>query len=120
MAGARPQRAESSGRRLRWPRSWWMWALLLAVLTAAACLHVRARLAVVQLGYKLSEASTENRRLLVERRKLQVEMATLRSPQRLRKLAHEKLGLVEPRPEQILRLAPGGDKREWACARGSR
>ena len=85
------------------PRRWWAWSLVLVILVAGALLHVHARLQVVHLGYDLSEAAKENRTLLTERRKLQVEVATLRSPRRLRKLASEKLGLVEPKPEQIIR-----------------
>ena len=85
------------------PKGWWAWSLVLVILVTGAILHVHARLQEVHLGYDLSEAAQENRKLLVERRKLQVEVATLRSPRRLRKLASEKLGLMEPKPEQIIR-----------------
>ncbi len=92
------------------PKSWWAWSLVLVILVTGAILHVHARLQEVHLGYHLSEAARENRTLLVERRKLQVEVATLRSPRRLRKLASEKLGLMEPRPEQIIRPRSSSDR----------
>ena len=84
------------------PVRWWAWCLVLAGLTAAGVVHVRARLVAVELGYGLSEAATRNRELQAERRKLMVELATLRNPRRLRTLAVEQLRLVEPSPGQIL------------------
>jgi cell division protein FtsL len=86
------------------PRFWWAWFLVLTALTAAAVLHVRSRLAVVQLGYELSNALNERTGLQAARRELLVEVATLRSPRRLRKLAVEQLGLTKPGPGQVLRL----------------
>jgi cell division protein FtsL len=88
----------------RLPRGWWAGALVILALGIAALVHVRAKHAVVQLGYALSLATTEHEHLVADQRKLQVEVATLRSPPRLRQLATERLGLVEPDPTQILRL----------------
>jgi cell division protein FtsL len=75
---------------------------LILVFCIAAILHVRSRLAVVQLGYRLSQATKEHKQLQADHRKLQVEVATLRSPRRLRKLATERLELREPLSRQIL------------------
>lgn len=77
---------------------------MLLAFALAGIVNVRAKHAVVQLGYSLSQASREHERLLADQRKLQVEVATLRSPSRLRKLATEMLGLGEPAPAQILRI----------------
>jgi cell division protein FtsL len=91
-------------RRLRaeWPTSWLAGGVLILVFCIAAILHVRSRLAVVQLGYRLSQATKEHKQLQADHRKLQVEVATLRSPRRLRKLATERLELREPLSRQIL------------------
>jgi len=97
----RDQKQVSSGRA-GLPARWWIWCLVFAGLAAAAGLHVRERLLVVQLGYALSEAADQNRRLQAEHRKLSVEVATLRNPRRLRALAVERLRLAEPAAGQIL------------------
>lgn len=91
-------------RRLRadWPAGWMAGAVLILVFCIAAILHVRSRLAVVQLGYRLSQATREHKQLQATHRKLQVEVATLRSPRRLRKLATQKLHLREPVSQQIV------------------
>lgn len=76
--------------------------LLIAALTAAAVVHVHCKLAEVQLGYQMYKALHEHKRLMADSKKLQVEFATLRSPRRVRAIAMELLGLVEPLPQQLL------------------
>jgi cell division protein FtsL len=51
--------------------------------------------------------------LQAEHRKLLVEVATLRSPRRLRRLAVEQLGMVEPTTARVLR-SDGCDRGELA------
>jgi cell division protein FtsL len=89
---------------MAWPRYFWAWLLILLILIVAAFVQVHAKLTAVELGYALSAAASEHQQLLTDQHSLQVEVATLRSPQRLRKLAVEKLGLVEPNSTQLLRL----------------
>lgn len=84
------------------------WGLILVLVTMAGMLVVHSRLKTVELGYALSQALQENKLLLGDERTLQIEVATLRSPRRLRKVAMEELGLLEPRPDQIIK--PDGTK----------
>jgi cell division protein FtsL len=85
--------------------------LLLMAVTFVAVLHVRSRLLIVRLGYSLSVAADAHAKFLAERRKLVLEVATLKSPRRLRKLAVEQLGLVEPKPGQIIKMLSKGKSR---------
>ena len=106
MAQAKPKakpRPRRAAPPVVLPPRWWAWALVLLLLAAAAVLQVRTRVAAVQLGYALSEAAAEGRALQAEHRKLLVEVATLRSPRRLRRLAVEQLGMVEPTTARVLR-----------------
>ena len=57
-----------------------------------------------QIGYDLSQLKKEEMRLREINRKLRLELAILKSPQRLESLAIEKLGLKQPSPEQIVLL----------------
>jgi cell division protein FtsL len=43
----------------------------------------------------------EQRELEEEARKLRLDLSVLRSPERVEKLAREKLGMVRPSPERI-------------------
>ena len=75
-----------------------------AFFTSAALAHVWVRLQVVRLGYQISHETEREKRLQQVHRKLQVERALLRSPERLERLARERLNLTMPDPGTIQRL----------------
>jgi len=59
-------------------------------------------------GYRLESLRAEERRLLDERRVLELEEARLLSPERLEELARQR-GLVTPAPGQVVHLDSRGD-----------
>ncbi|MFH2010551.1 MAG: cell division protein FtsL [bacterium] len=69
--------------------------------TTAALAHVWVRLQVVRLGYQISQETDREKRLQQAHRKLQVERALLRNPERLERLARERLNLTTPAPSSI-------------------
>lgn len=80
-------------------------ALLLGLcLVLLALLHVWLRLQVVHLGYVLSTTTKLQNQLEQENRELQLEIATLTSPDRLQAMARTRLGLVEPGKGQVVVL----------------
>jgi cell division protein FtsL len=81
-------------------------AVVALAFALAAILHVRSKLVVLQLGYALSEATREHKRLQADLGKLRVEVATLLNPRRLRRLATQQLGLKEPEDRQVVRWEP--------------
>ena len=69
-------------------------ALLLTILMlTATLLYVRGRSVLVELSYDLSEKRSRIAKLKEERRSLSVELATLKSPQRVERIARQKLNL---------------------------
>jgi cell division protein FtsL len=102
---------------MAWPRYFWAWLLLLLILVVAAFVHVHAKLTAVELGYALSTAASEHQQLVSDQHSLQIEVATLRSPQRLRKLAIEKLGLVEPNVTQLFKFRQSLKKEHTVLSR---
>ncbi len=92
------------GRMPALPDSWWAWFVVLAILASVCLVHVHARLEVVRMGYSLSKEASSNRKLLAQRRKLALEVATLKSPRRLRRLALDELGMVEPGASRTLKV----------------
>ena len=75
---------------------------VLAVATAAAVV-VWARTEVTTLRYECASLLKQEARLGVEVEKLQLERAALAAPDRIEAGAR-KLGLVDPRPEQVVLL----------------
>jgi cell division protein FtsL len=74
---------------------------LFGVGVAAATAHVSLRTRVIRAGYDLGERMREVRVLEEERRRLRVELSLLRSPERIERVARERLGMVTPSPDRI-------------------
>jgi cell division protein FtsL len=72
-----------------------------AVVVTAAVLQVSLRYRIVRAGYAMGAQLTEQRALAEEGRKLRLELSLLRSPDRVEKLARDKLGMVRPDPDRI-------------------
>jgi cell division protein FtsL len=64
--------------------------------------YVWCRIQVVQLGYLLSDAHRINSQLLNDSKKLQLELARLKSPERVERIAIRQLGLSHPTKNQIV------------------
>jgi cell division protein FtsL len=80
--------------------------LLFALFAAVGILHVTSRVLVVDMGYRLSKAQSEGNALTRENDRLKLELATLKAPARLEKLAREQLGMVMPSGSAVVSLPP--------------
>jgi cell division protein FtsL len=96
----RPDRLRGKPRR----RHGIYFALLVLCLVLVTLLHVWLRLQVVHMGYALATTSKLQNRLEQEQRELQLELATLTSPERLEAMARKRLGLVPPEKGQVIVL----------------
>jgi cell division protein FtsL len=89
---------------------------------AAACIllaiafltfYIWHQAALISLGYQTSRLEEKISRLEEEIKRLEIKKASLLSLEKVEKIAREKLGLVEPRAEQIIyedfRLINGDD-----------
>ncbi len=90
-------------------------AVLLALALAAplagiGIFHVWSRTRVQAAGYELGRLESEHRQLLAERDRLNLEVATLRSPGRLERFARERLGMAPPAPGAVVAGLAGGGK----------
>ncbi|ATB27827.1 cell division protein FtsL [Melittangium boletus] len=94
--------------------------LLFALFAGVGILHVTSRVLVVDMGYRLSRAEAEGRDLTRENDRLKLELATLKNPSRLEKLAREKLGMSMPTGPAVIALPEGGKRPVRVEARGAR
>jgi cell division protein FtsL len=78
--------------------------VIVAPVVAAALFYVWAEITTMRLGYTLSQASDAHRSLLEVNRGLRIEVAALRAPERLERLAVERFRLEPPKNEQVIRL----------------
>ncbi len=75
-------------------------AMIACALTALGVVRVARQHEVLRLGYQLSQKSEHVRQLREARRRLELEHATLTSPERIRRLAGE-LGMTTVAPDKI-------------------
>ena len=68
--------------------------LISAALLIPFLLYVRQRMEYMRVSYHLEELTRQQRRLQEENRKLRVERAYLRAPDRVERIARNEIGLV--------------------------
>jgi len=103
MPGAQRERPPRREHKLN-RRQFVCVALLALLLVGVVLVHVWLRLQVVKTGYVLATATKLQTRLEQENRELQIELATLTSPDRLESLARRRLGLAPPEKGQVIVL----------------
>jgi cell division protein FtsL len=80
--------------------------IVAVALTSVGLIRVSRQHDVLRLGYDLSRKSEHVRHLRETRRQLELEHATLSSPDRIRQLATQ-LGMTPVAPDRIRVVAPG-------------
>lgn len=74
---------------------------LLVLLMMVALFHVWSRVTVIDLNLKISEADGIIREANQEARRLRLEIASLKTPERIERIAKEQLGMTLPTNVQI-------------------
>lgn len=77
-----------------------VWLLALGV--AMALLFVWVRIEVIQLGYEVSRLRKETRDLTEQRNQLEAKVASLKSPDRLMRIASQRFGMRLPQGDEIV------------------
>jgi len=57
---------------------------------------------IISLGYETSEAAREEQALQQENNRLRLELASLKAPGRIERMAQRELGLSPPQKEQLI------------------
>ncbi|MCU0540108.1 MAG: cell division protein FtsL [Desulfobacterales bacterium] len=91
--------------RRRSPRRIALWLSILLVFIAELLVTTWVRVQCNNLGYEIAALNGETQRLVELQDNLRVELARLKSPQRITRIARE-MGLTMPAPAQVMVL-PG-------------
>lgn len=81
-----------------------LWLLLLSALIAELLGYTWVRVQCVRVGYEIAALNRDTLRLTELQDNFKVELARLKSPPRITKIAREKLGLTLPAPKQMMVL----------------
>ncbi|EKD42566.1 MAG: Cell division protein FtsL [uncultured bacterium] len=74
---------------------------LVALVAILSLFYIWSRVQIVHYGYEINRLRSNQDTLLEQNKKLKVEWATLKSPQRIEKIAAEKLMMQAPMEDQI-------------------
>jgi cell division protein FtsL len=94
--------------------------VVLGVSAAAAVGQIWTRQRTIDCGYRISRANREHVRLVEINRRLEIELALLKSPQRITRIATRRLGMRPPAPEQVRRIHPPAVSRLETTRRSAR
>ncbi len=75
---------------------------IISALIAFSLFYVWSRVLVINLGYDLSQAMEIQGELVQDNKKLQIEIATLKSLARIERIAQDELDMEKPLPGQII------------------
>lgn len=83
--------------------------IMAIVLMFVALIYVGSHIHMTELEYEYAAQMNNNQKLLEEQKKLKVEYAMLKSPQRIESIARDRLQMSYPDQEQIIVLKNSGE-----------
>jgi len=83
---------------------YYTWIFIATVLMAVALLYVGSHIHMTELEYQIARELNSREQLTEEQAKLKLELATMKSPQRIETIAREKLQMTHPEREQVILL----------------
>lgn len=79
-----------------------MYILIIVLLISELFVYTWSRIQCVKTGYEISKETDKNLKLIALQKNLKIEVARLKSPARIAKIATQQLGLVMPKPGQVI------------------
>ena len=76
--------------------------MFMTVFLAELLFFTWCRVQTIGAGYEISREANRHQDLITLRNNLKVELARLKSPERIAKIAKNQLGLITPTPEQMI------------------
>ncbi|RJQ62682.1 MAG: hypothetical protein C4530_04460 [Desulfobacteraceae bacterium] len=81
-----------------------LWIFIMGFFITELLVYTWCRLQCTQIGYAISSETKRHDELIAVQKNLKIELARLKSPQRIAKIARERLGLIPPSPEQVISI----------------
>lgn len=82
----------------------WRWILILSLFIGELFFYTWCRVQCVQVGIEISSQRRKQQELVTLQNSLNIELARLKSPERIIRVANQKLGLAMPAPQQTIVL----------------
>jgi len=79
-----------------------IWIIFMAVFIAELFLYTWCRVNCIDVGYEISKETKKQDELIALQNNLKIELASLKSPERISKIAKDQLGLNTPTKSQTI------------------
>jgi len=79
-----------------------IWIIFMAVFIAELFLYTWCRVNYIDVGYEISKETKKQNELIALQNNLKIELASLKSPERISKIAKDQLGLKAPTKSQTI------------------
>ena len=79
-----------------------IWIIFMAVFIAELFLYTWCRVNYIDVGYEISTETKRQHELIALQNNLKIELASLKSPERIAKIAKDQLGLKAPTKSQTI------------------
>jgi len=84
------------------PRRTGLWTIIMVLFISELFIYTWCRVQCVKTGYEISKETDKNLKLTALQKNLKIEIARLKSPKRIAKIASQQLGLIMPKPGQVI------------------
>ena len=81
-----------------------IWIVFIVVFIAELFLYTWCRVNYTGVGYEITKENKKQQELIALQNNLKIELASLKSPERLAKIAKDQLGLIVPSKDQTIVL----------------
>ena len=79
-----------------------LWTIIVVLFISELFIYTWCRIQCVKTGYEISKETDKNLKLITLQKNLKIEIARLKSPRRIAKIATQQLGLIMPKSEQVI------------------
>jgi cell division protein FtsL len=81
-----------------------VWIILMVVFIVELFLYTWCRVNCIGMGYDISKETKKQQELIALQNNLKIELASLKSPERIAKIAKDQLGLIVPSKGQTITI----------------
>ena len=79
-----------------------LWFFIMTVFILELFFYTWCRVQNIRCGYEISNEMTHQKKLMAYQNNLKIEMARLKSPERITQIAKQQLGLITPTSKQLI------------------
>ncbi len=80
--------------------------LIPAIIIFCIFFYTWQRVQILRMGYAIEKLENQKAEAILQNKQLRIELAALKSPANLERMAEQRLGMVRPKAGQVIFLSP--------------